>query len=107
MTHILVLGTSEPQDFQLTDDDLPLVGTSLTLGIQFRTSGLSAAKVAAIAALTTAWISQAAGTVRLSSTEGLPVGEYHFRWSLTDTGGKVGYIPNLDASPNILRVVKV
>jgi hypothetical protein len=102
MTHNLVVGTSEPQDFQLTDDGENLVGTGFDVAIAF-------AEDASVDAddVTVDWLSQADGTVRMTDTEDLPVGSHKFRWTLTDGGGKVGFIPNLDAAPNILRVVKV
>lgn len=101
-TYILVKGTSEPYDVQLTDDGEPLNGTGSDLGIEF-----SADAVSETATVTVAWLSQSGGTVQITNTEGLPVGSHRFRFTLTDGGGGKGYVPNLSATPNILQVVKV
>lgn len=102
MIYILVVGTSEPQDVQLTDDGDPLVGTGFDLDIEFSADSLDATD-----AVSVAWLVQASGTVRMTDMEDLPVGDHKFRFSLTDGGGKKGYVPNLSVPPNILRVVKV
>lgn len=112
MTHTMVVGTSESQDFQITDDGENLVGTGLTVGIEFRpttTNGaaLSAAQIAALALVTVAWLTQASGTVRVTGIATLPIGYYYFRWTLTDSGSKKGYVPNLTADAHAWRVVKV
>lgn len=98
MTHDIVLGTTEPQDFQLLDDHVALVGTGLTIGLAFRE--------AVDTPPTAAWLDQAAGTVRVTGVDELPVGEYHVRFTLTDSGGNVGYAPNA-APPDVWRVVRV
>jgi hypothetical protein len=98
MTHVVVLGTSGPQDFQIYDDDAPLDGTGLTLGIEWRTEPETPPTVA--------WLNQATGTVRMSGCEGLTRTDHAFRFTLTDGSNKVGYAPNGPA-PNILRVVRV
>lgn len=102
MTHILVVGTSEPQDFQITEDGSALTGTALTIGIEFAEDSVVEA-----GDVTVAWLSQTDGTVRVTDIQDLPLGSHKFRWTLTDGGGKKGYVPNLDAAPNIWRVVKV
>lgn len=103
MTHVMVVGTTEPQDFALTDDGEALVGTGLTIGIAFEVASTLTAEEKP----TVAWLDQAAGTVRATPPAGMPVGAHRFRWTLTDSGGKVGFVPNLDATPNLWRVVKV
>ena len=45
---------------------------------------------------TVAWLAQATGTVRVSWPYVLPVGSYRVRFTLTDSGGKLGYAPNSD-----------
>jgi len=109
MTHVMVAGTSEPQDFQLLNEGVALVGTGFTLGIEFASNGTyTAAQVTALAGVIVTWLSQATGTVRASTgISALPIGLYPFRFTLTDSGSKKGYVPNLDASPNLWRVVKV
>lgn len=93
----IVVGTEEPQDFQLLDDNEPLVGTGLTLGIEARED---------ITGVSVAWLAQAAGTVRVTGIENLGLGTYHVRYTLTDSGGKVGYSPNGHA-PDEWQVVRV
>ena len=87
MLHTMVLGTTESQDFQLLDDGENLVGTGLTVTIEFRESGVSA---------TAAWLSQATGTVRVTAVTGMATAGrmYHFRFKLVDSGSKVAYCPN-------------
>jgi hypothetical protein len=88
-TYRIVEGTSEPQDFQLLDDGVALVGTGLTLGLKVYLNGT----LVTTSAPTVAWLSQAAGTVRVSGIDGLSSGEYHVRYTLTDSGGKIGFVP--------------
>lgn len=102
MTYNLVVGTSEPQEIQLTDDGSPLNGTGLDLDIEFSTGSVDETDD-----VTVAWDTQASGTVLMTNVSGLPVGFHKFRFTLTDGGGAKGYIPNLDVEPNVLRVVKV
>ncbi len=85
MMHEMVLGTSEPQDFQLLNNKQPLDGTGLTVGIEFREVG--------VIGVTAAWLDQAAGTVRVTGVENLERKTYHARFTLTDGSGKVGYVP--------------
>ena len=94
-TYRIVEGTSEPQDFQIHDDDENLVGTSLTLGLKVYLNGsLVTTNVSA------AWLSQATGTVRVTGIENLNAGEYHVRYTLTDGSSKVGFVPS---GPNIVE----
>jgi hypothetical protein len=87
-TYYIVYGTTEPQDFQLTDDGENLVGTSLTIGIVvYRGTTL-------VVGISVAWLDQANGTVRVTGVESLAADEYQVRYTLTDSGGKVGLIPS-------------
>jgi hypothetical protein len=86
-TYRIVEGTTEPQDFQLNDDDAALVGTGFTLGIVVYSNGT------AVSGISAAWLDQAAGTVRVSGIGTLEAGEYAVRYTLTDTGGKIGFVP--------------
>lgn len=104
--YTLVLGTSEPQDVQLEDDGAALVGTGFDVALDFREQGLSSAQLAALAGVSVAWLDQAAGTVRLSGMEDLPLGTYYLRYTLTDGGSNVGYVPN-GAIADEWRVVPV
>lgn len=108
MTHTMVIGTTEPQDFQLLDDGAVLVGTGLDVAIEFRTAGLTAAQLAATAtsAISVAWLAQATGTVRVTGMEGLPLGTYYFRFTLEDLTGDIGYVPN-EATSDEWRVVRI
>jgi hypothetical protein len=54
---------------------------------------------------TAAWLSQAAGTVRHTGMERLGRGRYEARYTLTDSGAKVGYAPNGN-TPDTWRVVR-
>lgn len=87
MQHTMVLGTTEPQDFQLYDDGVALVGTGLTVTIEFREAGISA---------TAAWLVQADGTVRVTAVTGMSTANqtYHFRFKLVDGSSKIAYCPN-------------
>ncbi len=96
MTHQMVVGTTEPQDFALLDDGVALVGTGFTLGIDWRGTDPTGPVVVA-------WLDQAAGTVRVTGTGSMAVGTYFWRWTLTDSGGKIGYIPN-KGEPNVWKV---
>ena len=87
-TYDIVLGTSEPQDFQLTDDGEDQVGTSLTIGIVVYQG------TTLVDDIDIAWLDQTAGTVRVTGIESLAAGEYHVRYTLTDSGGKVGFVPS-------------
>jgi hypothetical protein len=90
MQYTWVEGTTEPNDFQLKDDGANLVGTDFDVDIEFREAGVSA---------TVAWLDQAAGTVRVTDVTGMTVGKtYHFRFTLTDGNGKIGYCPNAFAA---------
>jgi sugar (pentulose or hexulose) kinase len=106
MQHIIVLGTSEPQDFQILDDGAALVGTGFDVGLEVRATGLTTEQLTAFNALVVTWLSQAAGTVRVTGIEDLPLGTYYPRYTLTDSGGNVGYAPN-GSGADEWRVVRV
>lgn len=84
----IVQGTTEPQDFQLYDDGAALVGTGWTVALVIRES------LGVVTPPTVAWLSQAAGTVRVSGIGALPVGRYTVRFKLTGGDGSVGYVPS-------------
>lgn len=100
MVHVIPVETSEPQDFQLRDDGAAYDGTGITVTLEIAES--TGATIATPP--TVAWISAAAGTVRVSGVETLAVGTYYVRYVLTDGAGKVGYIPN-GRPPDIWYVV--
>jgi hypothetical protein len=98
MQHTMVYGTTEAQTFQLLDDGENLVGTGLTVTIEFRESGVSAS---------VAWLSQSGGTVSVTGMTGMELERtYHFRFKLVDGTGKIGYCPN-DFSADQWYVTKV
>lgn len=99
MTHVMVVGTEEAQDFQLLDDGVALVGTGFTIDIEWRTAPSSPAP-------TVAWLSQAVGTVRVTGCEGMALGSYPFRFILTDGAGSEGYAPN-GLAADVWKVVRV
>lgn len=102
MQHTIVVGTSEPQDFQLYDDGVALVGTGYTVTLAI--ANRSGATIATPP--TVAWLSQATGTVRVSGVETLTVGKYDVRFLLTDSSSDDGYAPN-GLAPDLWHVVKV
>lgn len=98
MKYTMVVGTTEPSDFQLLDDGENLDGSGFDVDIEFRNEDVSA---------TVAWLDQAGGTVRVTDVTGMTVGgTYLFRFKLTDSGGKIGYCPN-DFSPDAWIVARV
>jgi hypothetical protein len=99
MTHQMVFGTSEGQDFQLLNDGVALNGTGLTVSIEWRDPAPTSPP-------TVAWLSAAAGTVRVTGTGSMAVGRYPFRFKLVDGGTLIGYAPN-SAGADVWRVVAV
>lgn len=99
MTHIMVVGTSEPQDFELLNNGAAIDGSSLGVDIEWRAPAPSNPP-------TVAWLSAAAGTVRVTGAEGMAVGTYPFRFILTDGASDDGFAPN-GAAPDVWRVVPV
>jgi hypothetical protein len=93
-TYRIVEGTTEPQDYQILDDGDALVGTGFDVGLNVYLNG----QLVTTGVPTVAWLSQAAGTVRVSGMDGLAAGEYAVRYTLTDGSAKVGYVPG---GPNV------
>ena len=100
MTHVMVVGTSEPQDFALTDDGAAIDGTGITIALDWRGSD-------PVGPPAIAWLEEEDGTVRVTSTAGMSVGTYRFRFKLTDGEGAISYIPNLTVDANVWRVTEV
>jgi hypothetical protein len=96
----MVVGTTEPQDFQLLDDGNALVGTGFTPSLAWHGTTPAGSP-------TITWLDQAAGIVRVSNVGTMAVGVYQFRVRLTDGGGKIGFLPNLQHLPDTWRVVRV
>jgi hypothetical protein len=99
LTHTMVEGTSEPQDFQLLSDRAIIDWSEWDVEIEWRTEpGETLPEVA--------WLDQATGTVRVTGCEAMPVGEHLFRFKITDGAGDVAYVPN-KAAADTWRVVPV
>lgn len=105
MTHIIPVGTSEPQDFALLDAGVAINGTAITVSLEIAQYA-SGTTSEVDTPPTVAWLSAAAGTVRVTGTESLEIGTYLVRFKLTDAGSLIGFVPNL-AKADIWRVVPV
>lgn len=106
MTHDLVEGTTEPQDFQLLDDGAPLVGTGFDVALVIAPAVGTSTPAVGSPAPVAEWLSQALGTVRVTGADILERGSYSVRYSLTDGSDDVGYAPNA-AQSDTWRVVRV
>lgn len=100
--HTIVLGTSEPQDFGLLNDGEALVATGFDVALAIR--AVAPATLPGTVP-TVAWLSQVAGTVRVSGVDQLALGTYKVRFQLT-AGGQVGFVPN-DAEADTWTVARV
>lgn len=96
MTHVMWEGTSEPQDLQLLTNGEPLDGTQWDVTIEFEPPVDDWEDDVSVA-----WLDQAAGTVRVTGTENMPIGRHHFRFALTDVVAKIGYVPTRDLPPGL------
>jgi hypothetical protein len=95
-THVMVEGTTEPQDFQLTENGAALDGTDWTIGLDFRED---------VSGVTAEWLDQAAGTVRVDGLGELPTGFYHVRFTLTD-GASIAYVPSRESNAQLIRIIR-
>lgn len=86
----IVEGTSEPQDFQLLDDNEAFDGTGFDIGLKVYSNGT----LVTSSPPTVAWLDQGTSTVRVSGIENLSAGEYKVRYTVTDSGGKIGHVPS-------------
>ncbi len=105
MTHVIPVGTSEPQDFTLKNDGAAIDGTGFTVDLEI-SQRVDGAMVDVDTPPTVAWLDRAAGTVRVTGVEDLEIGNYSVRYKVTDGGGKVGYFPNGDKA-DLWRVVRI
>lgn len=99
--HEMVVGTTEPQDFELQNDDAAIDGTGLTIGMHIE----DALTGTTVSGLTVAWLDQDSGTVRVTGVATLTVGRYKVRFSVT-SGSSVGYFPR-DGQPMVWKVVEL
>jgi hypothetical protein len=104
-TFTIVVGTSEPLDFELRDKGIAIDGSGLTIALAI-TQLVDGQPATVTSPPTVAWLDIAAGTVRVSGAGALPVGNYLVRYQVTDNGGRVGFFPNGDKA-DIWRVVPV
>jgi hypothetical protein len=103
--HVIPVGTSEPQDFELRNHGAAIDATGYTVALEI--SRLENGQLAAVSAPPSVdWLSAASGTVRVTGVEALAIGNYLVRYQVTDTGGKVGFFPNGDRADQ-WRVVAI
>ena len=105
MTHVIPVGTSEPQDFALVDSGNQIDGTGITVDREI-SRYVNGAPVAVVSPPTVAWLDEATGKVRVEGVEVLEIGIYLVRFKLTDMGSSVGFVPN-DSSADVWKVVPV
>lgn len=103
MKHVIPVGTSEPQDFELRDRGEPINGTGLTVTLEIYARGEDAPLTVPPGV---AWLSQSAGTVRVTGVAELEAGSYQVRFKLTDGTLEVGYVPNGEHS-DLWQVVPI
>lgn len=100
LEHIMVVGTTEPQDFVL-----------INAGVAFNLTGMQSVEIDwrgtdPDGAFNVAILDAPAGQVRVTGTGVMEIGDYPFRFKVADAGGKIGFIPN-KFGPCIWRVVAV
>lgn len=107
MTHYIPVGTSEPQDFAITNDGAVFDGTGfdVTLEIYREVIGRSPQALGSPVA-TVEWLDAEAGTVRVTGCGDLLVGDYLVRFKVTDGSNHDGFFPN-GALADLWRVVPV
>lgn len=103
--HVIPVGTSVPQDFELRGDGAAIVGTGMTvdLSIERLVNGVA---VAVENPPTVAWTTAASGTVRVSGVETLTVASYLVRFKVTDGVGEVTWFPDTEKAM-LWRVVPI
>lgn len=99
LIHSMPYGTSEPQDFQLLNDDLAFDATGYTVSIEWRSPAPSNPP-------SVAWLDQTTSKVRVTGTGTMAIGRYPFRFKLVDGSSRVGYASNA-AGANLWQVVAV
>ena len=106
LTHIMVVGTTKPQDFQILSEGESFDATGFEIAIEFRPADAGAYPGFADD-LTVDWLAEATSQVRVTGVEAMSVGDHRFRWKITDEGGQIEYVPNLEVPPNTWKVVRV
>lgn len=83
-----IFGATEPQDFQIMEDEQPFNGAGYSVEAVFSSD-------MANDAVTAAWLEQSEGKVRLTGVENIPPGQYKFRLKvIADAGGAWSYVPS-------------
>jgi hypothetical protein len=100
--HEMVVGTTEPQDFALENDEAAIDGTGLTPDIHIE----DALTGEAVAGLSVTWLDQEGGTVRVDGADTLAVGRYKVRFSVDNGAGSLGWFPR-DGQPMVWKVVEL
>lgn len=92
----IVFGTSDPLDVGLTNNGAAFPGTGLDVSLEIEkyTDGVYSVVEDPP---TVDWLSAAAGTVRVTGTETLALGNYAVRYKITN-GAQIGRIPNGEKS---------
>jgi hypothetical protein len=93
LRHVIVVGTTEPQEFALVDRGVAINGLGLDIALEiYRVVGV--ATLLEEDAPTVTWLDTDAGTVSVDGVENLEVGSYYVRYRLTDGDANVGFCPN-------------
>lgn len=108
MTHVIPVGTSEPQDFALRDDGAAIDGTGLDVELEIytRVDGEMVQLDDDDDPPVAEWLDQVAGTVRVTGCESLEIDNYFVRYKLTDGAGNIGFCPN-GAKADLWKVVAI
>ncbi len=105
MIHVIPIGTSEPQDFQLKNNGTALNGSDFDVELEIFAK--TTTEPAAVEGPPLAeWLDQDAGTVRVTGCEALALGIYFVRFKLTDSDDNIGFFPNGDKA-DVWRVVEI
>lgn len=103
--HVIPVGTSEPQDFELRDVGEAIDGTGFTVELEIKQL-VDGEPIDVGGPPSVGWLVQADGTVRVTGVENLEVGNYLVRFKLTDGVGNIGFFPNGDKAV-LWRVVQI
>lgn len=103
--HIIVVGTSEPQDFEVRNDGVALDGTGYDVALEI-TQLVNGVATPVSNPPTANWLTAATGKVRVTGVESLAIGNYLVRFRVTDGGNAIGFFPNGDKA-DLWRVVDI
>jgi hypothetical protein len=105
LTHVIPVGTSEPQDFALRNAGEAINATGYTVALEI-SQLVNGVAVDVSSPPSAAWLSAATGSVRVTGVETLGIGNYLVRYKVTDTLGKIAFFPNGDKADQ-WRVVAI